>query len=459
MYSGIIPVALESSLGGNMYPGIIPFGSGHASVALESSLTSLASITGVTRATGSAAAVDSTNTYDARLGMIGGAKGGAKFLALTDAAALSRSGQFSIDVEAEWLASVSGGGTGYAPPENEFLFHTIGKTSNNSAECHLYKSTQAAVKPAFLGFEMAFHHQECTSNRAGRFITVTFSWIGGEFSLYYDGNLISTKTFTPDYVNNMMANFYVGCQGKTAAPYFFKPITSHYIRNLVLSTQPVMIPMHPQGAVINWSGDSFVVNAFSAFSYPTAPWWDMRAEWVIKAYLARRGIGVDLNMCGNSGDQVTIGGAGGDISDLYTTIIANNPSIILVQCGTNDATDESFDAEQFTTDYKAHIDYFINNVPNLKAIILGDVPSMICKTTNNTTSNQARRLVINGLIDDLQSYSPLIARAYVSAALGENPEMYLGGVSGAYDNLYPASLGQQAMGEAYAKAIYAVLGR
>lgn len=340
---------------------ILSFDTTNKNVVFRSSLTSATSIT----AAGGIQEAGAMNEFDSSLGMKPGVAPGTATTApgchfassAIPALANLPSGQWSIEVEREWLATTNSvaRSVGYSHTENEHLL-SYGPGDASSAGM-LYIQPDQTLMWNLKTTEMLKGSHYVSTNRSARFARITLSWTPGEARLYVDGLLTATidrtdqgsDRFSTIYVGNFIGSALSGFRG------------NYFVRNLIVARQPVVFQVPPLLEHIMQLGDSFSTGPALA-NY--APLYDAMIPNLIIGQLARNGIGygkytVYSHGGGNIQDngarplEVDVSGAG----KTRAQALAENPTLVIFITGGNDA--DIFDETQFTTDLHDHIEAFL----------------------------------------------------------------------------------------------------
>ena len=363
--------------------GILPFATTSDNVVFRSSLTSAASITAV----GGSEERGSMNEFDASLGMkpriASGGIPGCRFTGLSIPALTNLpSGQLSIEVEREWLATTNAEARslGYSHTENEHLLsYGPGGVTNANAGM-LYVQPDQALLWFFKATEIQKETHYVSTNRSDRFARITFSWSPGEARLYVDGLLMATidradqgaDRFSTVYIGNFIGSTLAGFRG------------NYFVRNLIVARVPVVFQTPPLLKHVMQLGDSFSTGPALA-NLPSK--YDAIIPNTVIGQLGRQAIGygrytVYSHGGGNIQDngprslEIDVNGSGKTRAQALT----ENPTLVIFITGGNDAA--IFDEIQFTTDLRDHVEAFLGEhghaATTVKHVII-----------TTTTSNQA----------------------------------------------------------------------
>lgn len=306
---------------------IVRYGSGDSAIVLECSLTSAAAITAA-----GGTLLGSGHQFDHELGMIGGTAGSVYMGEVPDYAQVGMWGQWSIDVESDWLAYslVTDSGAGAAPGANEEL---LSHGATNSTVTTPYGRFRVNATGEFMAVPddtTAQTATRCTRlSNANRFSTLTFGHRGNFVDMYIDGRFVQTRS--RQYTTSLFRHLWLNClRGLTSGG-----LASHYIRNLVVSSKSIHLARWPR---IGWLGDSFVTQAEipATDAVLAAPGYDGRAGMSCTAALMRRGLNPYQVFSGVSGGQ-TSHAAGTTILSGRAAILAACVDIVHYKGGTNDA--------------------------------------------------------------------------------------------------------------------------
>ncbi len=444
--------------------GFIPYGHPDSSVIFRSPLTSEAVVTnppiGLFASGGGAShkvLAGSGGTFDPALGFKSSDKtanlGAIKIADLASKTALETAGQLSFEVQKDAIASIDG------------TNHT-GRVAAHSGSEDYFLSTGAAGDAIMTNYQRLFAASSATrymrwpTDASGNhvassnlsvvemddFITVNLSWTGGTLTVALDGMIVHTGT-QPN-TTDLWKFIYIGTKKEHTS--VLNGI-NHYIRNLQISTKAAAFT-----TVAN-VGVSFVGDSLIDFAEPqerASPHSYLESKYQV------RGMDTFQARFQNKGQQVTTysQGVGGDkISHVVArraTILADSPTHIVLQVGTNDAIANTVDTT-FDTSIRDEIDAYVAN--GVQRVFVGTIPSLEGNTVADTGPNETSRQELNAKIRALTD-KPEVTVIDIDALLPRGSYLYedecddLGA-----DDLHPAAGGHKIMGEQWAIAVDAVI--
>lgn len=287
---------------------------------------------------------------------------------------------------------------------------------------------------------------------------------GGKMFLAIDGCVIGTQVGNDSTLSLTLKEFYIGSQAGAN-----RHVTDHYIRNLQISNRPPAFPVHPKLAKIGILSDSM----FNSDDVKNSNHKDVQASWTIRRELAKKGLycgnHIDTTVDGaihvsiNSGDPIHDTGVNTPLIDSVSTLLAENPQVVLLRGGTNDIINGYTIDASWDTELKALCDAILAGGTETN-LIVGTVPSLIGETASHTATDIANTALINGYIHALPAYNSKISVADNFTDMGgESPaaNTFKGQISG-YTNegadVHCAGLGHYLMGKSYANEILKILG-
>lgn len=338
-------------------PFIIPFDSTDKSIVFRSSLTSPAAI----QSAGGVEEATSDNEFDAALGMkprstVGGVPGARFSLDAISGIADLPAGQLSIEVEREWLAVTNSeiGSVGYSHAGDEYLL-SYGAGGTQSVG-KLYLQPDQKLAWLFKGSEGYRLSSYVNTTRSSRYARITISWTTSQAELYLDGLRITSLPRT-DPGADCLSTIYIGNRaGTNNAPFGGR----YYVRNLIVSSEPVTSLAQPLLAHIMHIGDSF---AAGQPYFNTATKYDGTIVNTVIKELNSRGLGFKrYSVFSNGGGQIQDNGHDPlelDVGQSLTRAgaLARDPSLVVFITGGNDRS--IFNSVQFTQDLHDHIEAFL----------------------------------------------------------------------------------------------------
>ena len=443
--------------------GILSFETTSESVVFRSSLTSASSITAV----GGFQEAGSINEFDVSLGMkpriapgVAAAIPGCRFTS-SSIPALSNlpSGQLSIEVEREWLATTNAEtrSVGYRHTENEYLL-SYGPGDASSAGM-LYLQPDQNLLWFFKATEILKGAHYVSTARSDRFARITLSWSPVEARLYVDGVLMATidrtdqgaDRFSSIYIGNFIGAALSGFRG------------NYFIRNLIVARKPVVLQMPPLLEHVMQLGDSFSTGPALA-NLPAK--YDALIPNTIIGQLARHGIGY--------GKYTVYSHGGGNIQDnglrpleanvngygkTRAQALTENPTLVIFITGGNDTG--IFDEMLFTTDLRDHVEAFLGEhghaATTVRHVIITTTASNQLATHPVTLSMVRIMKSVPAWWDEtypLRAGSVSVVDTW-SIFGGENVDRLLFGIS---DLVHPAASGDLVYGRAIAEKILTLKG-
>ena len=448
---------------GPVEQGILSFGTTNNSVVFRSSLTSAASIT----AAGGSQEAGSMNEFDAELGMkpriapgVTPATPGCRFTS-SSIPALGNlpSGQLSIEVEREWLATtnVETRSVGSSHTENEYLL-SYGPGDSSSAGM-VYMQPNQSLLWFFKATEMLKGTHYVYTHRSERFARITLSWSPGEARLYVDGLLMATIDRT-DQGADRFSTVYVGSLIGSALSSF---PGNYYVRNLIVARVPVVLQTPPILEHVMQLGDSFSTGPALA-NLPAK--YDAMIPNTVIGQLARHGIGY--------GKYTVYSHGGGNIQDngprpieasvngygrTRAQALTENPTLVIFVTGGNDAG--IFNEIQFTTDLQDHIEAFLGEhghpATTVRHVIITTTASNLAATSPVILSMVRIMKSVPAWWDStypLRAGSVSVIDTW-SIFGGENVDRLLFGIT---DTVHPSASGDIVYGRAIAEKILALKG-
>ena len=288
-------------------------------------------------------------------------------------------------------------------------------------------------------------------------IGATGGKIGGIMYLAVDDNVISSVAMNNGTLSDFLNLFYIGSNRNIAVSY-----AQRYIRNLQISYRPPMFPVHNNLRTIGILSDSLFSTDSSLSVYN-----DVITSWTIRRELAKRGLYAgSYTVSVTGGARYSNAGGGVYLHDTLAAVLASNPTILIINGGTNDAAGSLSDDADWETQVMLYItDGFANKF--VKMIVLADTPSLLGDSSFAytkpfvTLGNSRLRNVAN----TWRANNPTDPRKVVvsdtyNALGGENPVpgTFIGQVSGLFTNLHCCSMGHYLRGKALTDTVVNNLG-
>ncbi len=453
---------------------IISFGSNDPSVIMQSSLTSAASIISIT-----GGSVTGSPSFDPVKGMLPGATGGAYFQG--NFLNTQYAGQLSIEVEKTLISQPSpdqisggiGGSEGYNHLVDGWLTLLDIRSADGTAIAGLGLTNLAAVGGGYA----QTNYIGLGVHSAGKsdFVRVTLSWVGDTCDLYIDGLLQNT-------ISGRAAGLDFGRIAVGYSPPGSSREQNYYIRNLVLSSQPVTFPVHPLLSNIVIYGDSFASQANPYLIGSTH--FDSTAGFQLIRDMNNVGMSIGhlvlkdypgqvLNKNPDSNQisfQLGTNRFGGT-ADKLTDVVNANADYVIIMGGTNDATGDAAErgavAPSFAADLLSMCRTILNN-PQTKGIIMQTLMSAKGNSTYATPTYVANVAAVNATIKALPAawdsmYPGEMGKVKVvdtfSATGGElaAANMENGTLTGELNDLHPAAFASVISGNLIAGALQGFL--
>ena len=484
----------------------LAFGSGDSSVILETSLTSLASVT--SPSVNTISAVGSVLTYTA--GTFDPGKGyktpttinaqtragGIEYdLTTSYPESLDEAGQFSFETEWQYVTQVLILAANLNEPY-KYGTPTPHGGHNHETDAHAVRKEMVSLHPtnaggisfAFVTDEHRFYlptgkstgnflccFGKSVTSAEGEFCRVTVSWHGQRREIYINGARVW-------YANDCTgANTYPALRylhiGSGSAGY--APVVSgQHFRNFTLSTKPVSRAAHPLLANIVCVGDSFFDNITDYGQIPatatlTHDPWQSSAPFAMDWVFSKHGLRANINTATGSNSGAVIYARGSnEINDLLANALALRPRIVCYRGGTNDALQHSLghvpDLSVVNTQLLLDAQTILDT-PGVEYLVIGTVPTLENDYTHGTAASITAVNTINGYINGLQAALTAIDAAYAGRVKvydmftdfgGHDSENSLGyfADTASGGDLHPGSYGSWVMGVGYAEKIIECLG-
>jgi hypothetical protein len=348
---------------------------------------------------------------------------------------------------------------GYAPPALEWWF-TWGNGVNYGALRKIVTSNAVSLR---------FHESLDTlsnisihSENKPDFIRITVSWVGAAFQVYVNDAPVQAWTIAPTK-NARWANQFQNI-GVMSFPSGTNPCRAGTMRNLIIASEPAMVPRHPRRRV------AFLGHSFSVTFSDTAVNYG-NLETTISSELRKIAIraGYDL-------ECATFGVGGGfwdpalsalDILDHIPAAMATLPHVLVCYGPTNDVANAGFNAATVDAAIKTGLTTIAGNIGinAIEKLVFCTTPSRSGATTQWNDTTRANILASNANILALPAWwnatfpahaGKLVIADLFSAWGGMFPgtPVMIGQRSGALDDLHPSILGCRAAADLIARYLF-----
>lgn len=441
----------------NVLTGILPFDTDDSSVILRCSLLSAAAVSAP--AVGPAGTITgTTHTFDSLLGFKPAASGnsGITFADPTGYADLDKAGQLSFEISREVVcanqSSTNSSGTSpggvqwslvWGNGSNTGTIRKVGGSpSNYQLRTHNASDTAGLV----------YIHSESKSDM----VRVTYSWCGGIVRFFIDGMPIDSWSTLPTR-NTSWANQFKNISVMSAAS-GVNPERDGYMRNLIVSSRPVVLPMNALHRI------AFLGHSFSAtYSVLTVNVDNYHSTIAseLRRLAAIRGYDVATNAFGVAGGYWDPALTALDIRDYIAAMLAWHPSELVLYGPTNDVANAGFVAATVDAAIKAALTTIANDARsvNIRRILFLNTPSRLGlndATWSDTTKANLTAENINMAARPawwdatFPTHAGKLVVGDLFTAWGElNPTnaVMVGQRSGLYTNLHPAVTGTRLTAE------------
>lgn len=398
---------------------------------------------------------------------------------------LETSGQFSFTIPAVALGDLGSvdptniGATGEATVSTSYLA-TWGDdaTTNPTVDGRIFTSSSKLIQIGLLSTSTASTMLLTDHVESGNII-FTVSWSGGTIRTYTNGVPYKEEAVKGATGTDFMKYFHIGTNWGAGTQNFEQV---HRVKDFIISSRPVLAPVHPELVKIAFGGDSFANQSFVSPGQPTTGYQNV-ASLVARGYMLKRNI--DINFAGHG-----IGGAyvhdwSGSLPVLFEDqiagIISDNPNHTILQLGTNDAGHSSYVEATYKATYISHLTtllagttgkFFIGTIPSRKGLGLGSYgdPTPAAEDTDDRARVASINVVNASLPAAMAAVNPLYAGRVIvydlSAATGGESaadNLLAGLVWDGYDNGSTAewtrdghlsSLGRELFGNLLGKTLH-----
>lgn len=441
------------------------YGDDDGSIIWRSPLTSEASISSPLIGGGTYVKSGTGQLFDAIKGVKTGASGYYYVDNFTNNNKLDFGGQLCFDVETAMLAcsnADSEGSSGGTPQTtNESLMGFADQSLGYNGQLYVLVGVKALSLQVGNGSVLTATSIKI-SDAIGKtqFTTIHVAWIGNTYRFFVNKVPVYTVT-RPSNLTSPFRRLVIGMSPYAGAG---QALTTAYIRNLQISTRPLALSSHPALARVQVFGDSYAEMSLSIVT-------DMKKDLNLRSSLVEMGIDCGVVNPQSYGGRKVIGSGNPALYllDNVATALAQRPTCVIFQAGTNDLTQTgSLNATTFSDSMKLIIEKFfgVNGNPGttVQRMLVcstpwppqygGDVYAAERKPDIATIQivqaslpawfdaaypALAGRLEYENMFDDFGGFSP-------------NPTYY-----GAADLVHPSSKGHYVMGKAWGRGILKLL--
>ena len=454
-----------------MKQAIIPYGSSDESVLFQDDMKDAPS---------NGAFKVALPTFDSTNGMLLGAGGWMFDLSALDFNSLENGGQFSFSIEAKGLGDdpiqdsdfTSIGSTGISTTGTSYLCTWANASAVGAAPYgRIFTSSVELIQVQLNGGDTSV--SALVTDHTGKdYMIFTISWTGSVVKMFVDNILV--KSGTAQTNTDWMQFFHIGTNRGAATAFFEDAV---YVKDFVISNRPVMTPVHPSLAKVVIMGDSFANQADTGQSNIPSAGYQNTMTLSAQGYLRELGVGINWSGHGVSGAYIhDWSGVMNDVADQIAGVIADKPSNVVIQAGTNDAGYSLYLEATFETEYQGHLTTLLAGI-NGKCFI-GTVPSLKGETNGKSSeliaTEAAAVASINSVINSLPAWwdganpsdtGRVIVYDLFTETGGEDAaanmmagtwwSLYDSGGAGVYGNdLHLSSLGRRKFGELVGKTLY-----
>lgn len=470
--------------------GFLPYGSDDASVIFRRSLTKLPPANPVLADgdIGTCASVTVTGTadWDADDGFMlltNGTNDGVVLATLTNAALLNPEGQIRFQVQTALIAAdpsvAYGSSGGVAAPGNQGLIGWRSDADTNGSHRGSVTLNAKSIAASFgYGSNIAAigggANTYFNDAKSGAWTDIVITWSGRSKTLYVDGVWYGAVSDGAHALTTQFNTFVLGRHPSAGSNY---PLVSGRIRNLQISTKPVIFQKHPLLAHVHVFGDSY---ASSVFAMSAANWFNMGAGAAFRGHLHRAGYTYgQYSQDSNSGASIIANGTN-DLDDFYADCLNNYPTLVVLQAGANDLTETgSLNAASFESSLKGHIEYLMglngNAATTVKAMVINSTPwapQYGSGGSGGTVPDEANALLrlpdiltIRNIVMDIPAWFdatyPTLAGHVVAfdmyAHFGNATENFGMSTADVYDYLHPNDLGHYVKAEGWAQGVLSLV--
>lgn len=439
-------------------PSLLRFGSDHASIIGQSSMLTEESVT----SWGTGSAVPADAIIDPIRGIKSGTTGAALFLGHSYTP-LDTQGQMSFDIETNALSETNAntGSIGPGVANNTYILsHSVSGPASLYGRMWINTSDTVQAE-AHTGDTHVLLEAHSLGNPD--YTRVTYSWTYDKLDVYYNGRLHGTSQRT-NHLADIFRYIYLGSNRGAVSGGTSLTVQNHYIRNFLLSTQPVEFREH--GEILNvylW-GDSFVVQADVSGQ---AAFYRNNARHAAEAYLSERGVYINITTDGHNGGTIN-DSSGIPLEGFRAALIAANPDYVIMQAGVNDAVPGVIDPN-IQTDLNDHIDSIMAGTT--AKMIVGNCNSLKADSTTDDQIHIDNVASVNAILNDVadrwdvanpSNTGRIIPLDLFAMTGGEDllPDMFAGQAGlGLFNNYHLSAKGQLLWGQLIGELIYKSLGK
>lgn len=469
------PTIADSNQNGSQ-PGLLSYGSIDPSVIFRSPLTSLASINSPD--VGGAAAITEEGTgaiFDAIKGLKPGAADSFAYANLVNNDLLNNAGQIYLEVETAVLAcsnAISEGSSGGVPQSGQefFLSFAADPYINGFSSTHCNINSKQLGMAAGFGTNIGVSAYNFVSDAMGKgqFTSIVIAWVGGNYFLFVD-EVLQGSCNRDSMISSPFHSMYLGRYSGGG-----DNLQTGFMRNLQIANKPPDFPVHPLLSKVQVFGDSY---SNATYIYQ-GPQYNLGKSLVLAGELRKRGF-----MFGIFDDKQSYGGrkviGSGDpavyLQDNISTALADNPTFVIFQAGTNDLTTTgSLSSSAFAAAMEAIIERFFglngNSGTTVQRILICTTPwapnygssstipdpvTAALRKPDITTIQQVQL----GLVSWFNSSYPSLAGGLAVQDVfsdfgGFNPDPTL---FSATDLVHPSPKGNYVMGQSWATGLFQLL--
>lgn len=387
-----------------------------ADILLSNQLRSASDVTGEGQATGAVAG--SGATFDPALGLLTGATGRVEFNSLIGNAVLDTQGQIVMTVSTGAIAKRDNGafttGTEARLPDFTTLW-AAASGGSTTTEARVYTTGGNMMLAQTSSSESANGLNILSANKPNQ-CEVCLSWDVSTVRLFVDGAIVNTWSRTAEV--GKFVDFNIGDQMTADAP--FAPAGAYYIRDVIISSEPVALTASPW-ATAGRFGDSFAV----AVDDTNIPNYDGAIDVALTKAFISAGFEPPVfsaKVALSGGTLCDTANAPTNLSPLFPTIGAQNNDITFLFFGNNDQIVGTASVAEVTdglTGTAANGAALLAQLTNESRIIILNAGSLANITTNRMASEFQRDTYVNPAIATLLS-DPRVSIIDAEAVFGNN---------------------------------------
>lgn len=438
--------------------GWLPYGASDSSILLQHPLTSDPSAYFATISTHTKQG--SGHVYDSVLGFCPNGAGNHRLAGLTGSSALDHGGQISFEVTREFVCEDDSANFsfGYTPAAADEFCLSYVPTTGSAGGWGVKSTTKAFYSSSGLGSSLSLN---LSSAGKGGYVTVNYGWsggrVGGTLWMAIDGKIVDSAARNAATLATAFANLYIGGDRGTSK----WMAAGYYIRNLQISTRPPMFPILPKLRYIAILSDSMCNSDDPA----AGTYNDAVTSYSMRQRFAEKGLYAGTyNVSVNGGYRLDNSSPGSYLKDQLPALLANNPTVVVIRGGTNDAQGSRCSQSTWLASVTDYItDCFA--VSSVQIIVLANIPSAKYYPTPQASEIATGNTKLQAAADAWRAANPTDPREIVVVDCynrlgGENPPAgsFIGQVNGLSDNLHLSAYGHYAHGMAIADGIISALG-